>query len=237
MPGNINIDTSLGDFVAKFPRTRKVFDKFGLDYCCGGKRKITEAAAQNKIDVNELTLKLQDAINESDEKTIEKTWINEPLEKVVDHIMSKHHSYLKKELPYVGQLLEKVVMVHGPKHRDFLYALNDTFSELKAELENHLEDEETLLFPHIREMESSEKNEERKEKFNRIVEKLYSEHDGAGEALSRMRSLTENYSLPTGACASFEALYENLQAIEDNLHEHVHLENSVLFPKLESLLL
>lgn len=236
MPEKIDIDTTLGNFVACYPRTRKVFDQFRMDYCCGGKRPIKEAATENNINISELTQKLEEAINESDEKTIEKIWKNEPLDKVVDHIMSKHHSYLQRELPHVEQLLEKVVMVHGPKYREFLYTLNDTFKELKADLEKHLEDEETLLFPNIKEIESVQKNEERKEKFNRIVEKLYTEHDTAGDALSRMRSITENYTLPKDACASFESLYENLQAVEDNLHEHVHLENTVLFPKLEAFL-
>lgn len=236
MQEKINIDTTLGNFVAMYPRTRKVFDKFGMDYCCGGKQEIKNAAQEKNIDADKLISALETAIAESDEKNIEKTWTNEPLEKVVEHIMSKHHLFLRKELPHTQQILEKVVMVHGPKHRDFLYALNDTFIELRADLENHLDDEETLLFPNLKEIESTEQNEERKEKFNRIVEKLYTEHDGAGEALSRMRSLTENYTLPADACVSFEALYENLQAIEDNLHEHVHLENTVLFPKLENLL-
>lgn len=237
MQEKINLDTTLGNFVAMYPRTRKVFEHLGMDYCCGGKQEIKAAAKEKNVDLKELISKLETAISESSEKNIEKIWQNEPLTNVVEHIMSKHHSYLQKELPYVDKLLEKVVMVHGPKHRDFLYALNDTFKDLQNDLQQHLADEENLLFPNIKEIEASEKTVEQKEKFNRIVEKLYTEHDAAGEALSHMRSLTENYTLPGDACTSFESLYENLQAIEDNLHEHVHLENTVLFPKLQNLLL
>lgn len=237
MQEKINIDTTLGNFVAKYPIGRKVFDRFGLDYCCGGKQDIKAAAEEKNIEINELISNLETAIEATDEKNIEKTWLNEPLSNLVEHIMLKHHAFLRKELPYVDKLLEKVVMVHGPNHRSFLYMLSDTFQELKKDLEKHLDDEETLLFPNVKEIENTaKKSEEQKETFNKIVELLYVDHDDAGEALRHIRNLTENYTLPADACASFEALYQALQDIEDNLHAHIHLENTILFPGLEKLL-
>lgn len=239
MQEKINFDTTLGDFVAQYPKTRKVFEKFGLDYCCGGKQDIKTAAKEKDIQLNELILALETAINEAKEKDVEKIWINEPLNDIVHHIVSTHHAFMYKELPYVDQLLDKIVIVHGPKHGDFLNCLNSTYKILKESLEHHLSDEETLLFPYIKELEE-ERNKgvanKYTENFQKIIDILYTEHDEAGAALSSIRELTSNYVLPDDACASFEALYEHLQAIEDDLHEHVHLENTVLFPRITALM-
>lgn len=237
MPKDINFNTSLGDFVALYPRTRKVFEEFGLDYCCGGKEDIKRAAKKQKIDINELISLLEKTINKASEQTVEKIWINESLTDIINHIQSKHHRFMWKELPHVDELLDKIVRVHGEKHGDFLNDLNNIYKNLKKNLEKHLEDEENLLFPYVKELEISiKKSDNDKKNFKDILKILYEEHDEAGEALSRIRSLTSNYILPEDACASFEALYENLQAMEDDLHEHVHLENTVLFPRIEKLI-
>lgn len=234
MQEKINLNTTLGDFVAMYPKTRKVFGAFDLDYCCGGQQEIKAAAQEKNIDLNELSSALEKAITESNE-SVEKIWINESLTNVVNHIVSTHHAFMHKELPYIDKLLEKIVLVHGPKHGDFLNKLNDTYKILKKDLEQHLSDEETLLFPYIKVFEPSndlKKPNENTEKFKKIVDILFTEHDEAGDLLREMRNLTSNYTLPSDACKSFEELYEHLQAIEDDLHEHIHLENSVLFPRL-----
>lgn len=234
MQEKINLNTTLGDFVAMYPKTRKVFGAFDLDYCCGGQQEIKAAAQEKNIDLNELSSALEKAITESNE-SVEKIWINESLTNVVNHIVSTHHAFMHKELPYIDKLLEKIVLVHGPKHGDFLNKLNDTYKILKKDLEQHLSDEETLLFPYIKVFELSndlKPPNENTEKFKKIVDILFTEHDEAGDLLREMRNLTSNYTLPSDACKSFEELYEHLQAIEDDLHEHIHLENSVLFPRL-----
>lgn len=239
MQEKINFDTTLGDFVAKYPKTRKAFEKFGLDYCCGGKQDIKTAAKEKNIDLNELLLALETAINEAKEKDAEKIWINEPLTDIINHIVSKHHAFMHEELPYVDKLLDKVVIAHGAKHGDFLNCLNGTYKILKENLEKHLGDEETLLFPYVKELEAAIKTGTAQKytgNFQKIIDILYTEHDQAGAALSDIRELTSNYVLPDDACTSFEALYEHLQGIEDDLHEHVHLENTVLFPRITTLM-
>lgn len=239
MSKEINFNTSLGDFVAMHPRARKVFEKFELDYCCGGKEDIKTAAKKKNVDINELISSLGKTINEENEQITEKIWINESLTDIINHIQTKHHEFMWKELPYVDKLLDKIVRVHGQKHGDFLNDLSNIYKNLKKNLEKHLKDEENLLFPYVKELETSTKNEKsahEKDNFQDILRVLYEEHDEAGEALSQIRRLTSNYILPEDACASFEALYENLQAIEDDLHEHVHLENTVLFPRIEELI-
>lgn len=235
MQEKINIDTTLGDFVAQYPKARIVFEKFGFDYCCGGKQNIKSAAIEKNVETKKLILELETAINESNEKKAEKIWINEPLSKVTEHIFSTHHAFLHKELPYIDKLMDKVVLVHGPKHGDFLNRLIVIYKVFKEKLEQHLNDEETLLFPYIKELEESanSKNPDKEtKKFLKIVNELNAEHDDAGDLLREMRNLTSDYTLPSDACKSFEELYERMQAIEDDLHEHIHLENTVLFPRL-----
>lgn len=239
MQKNININTTLGDFVAKYPKTRKVFEKFGFDYCCGGKKNIKLAAKEKKFEMKKLILELETAINESNEKKTEKIWINEPLSDIVTHILSTHHAYLHKELPYIDKLMDKIVLVHGPKHGDTLNKLNASYKLFKEKLEQHLSDEEILLFPYIQKLEKATKVKNpaiETKKFLKLVNNLGAEHDEAGDLLLEMRNLTSDYTLPSDACKSFEELYERLQAIEDDLHVHIHLENTILFPRLVVLI-
>lgn len=235
MKEEINIDTTLGDFVACYPKTRKVFEKLGFDYCCGGKQDIKSAAKDKKVKLKDLISELEVAINETPEKIQEKIWINEPLNDVVEHIMSTHHAFVHRELPYISKLMDKVIAAHGKKHGDLLNWLNGTYQTFKENLEEHLNVEETLLFPYIKELEMSKKNKKPKDetkKLKEIINILSAEHEIAGDALNEMRELTSDYVLPLDACKSFEELYEHLQAIEDDLHKHIHLENTILFPRV-----
>lgn len=239
MKEKINIDTTLGDFVAMHPKSRKVFEKLGFDYCCGGKQDIKSAAKDKKVKLKDLLSSLEVAINEMPEKIEEKIWIDEPLNKLVDHILETHHLFMHKELPYISRLMNKVTIVHAEKHGDFLNWLNSIYQNFKNNLEEHLNIEENILFPYIIELEKSKKSKKpiiETKKFKKIIDLLSAEHDVAGDALSEMRELTSDYVLPLDACKSFEELYEHLQALEDDLHKHVHLENTVLFPRVVVLI-
>lgn len=239
MKKQIDINTTLGDFVAYYPKSRKVFEKLGFDYCCGGKQDIKSAAKDKKVKLKKLMSALEIAINETLEKIEEKIWINEPLNDVIDHILSTHHAFTHKELPYISKLMDKVTFAHAEKHGDFLNWLNSIYQNFKDNLEEHLNIEENTLFPYIKELEASKTSKKpniETDKFKKIIDLLSAEHDVAGEALSEMRELTSDYVLPLDACKSFEELYEHLQAIEDDLHKHIHLENTVLFPRLVVLI-
>lgn len=239
MKEKINIDTNLGDFVAMYPKTRKVFEKLGFDYCCGGKQDIKSAAKEKKVKLKDLIFELENAINKTSEKNEEKIWINEPLTDVVNHILSTHHTFMHKELPYISKLINKVTVAHAEKHGDFLNWLNSLYQTFKDNLEEHLNIEETILFPYIKELEASQKNikpDKETKKFKKIVDILSAEHDVTGDTLCDMRELTSDYVLPLDACKSFEELYEHLQAVEEDLHKHIHLENTVLFPRLVVLI-
>lgn len=235
MKQKINIDATLGDFVACYPKSRKVFEKLGFDYCCGGKQDIKSAAKDKNVKLKDLISELEDAINKTPEKKEEKIWLNEALSDVIDHVLSTHHAFMHKELPYISKLMDKVTVAHAEKHGDFLNLLNSIYQNFKDNLEEHLNMEETLLFPYIKELEVSEKSKKPKietDRFMKMINLLSAEHDVTGDALSEMRELTSDYSLPLDACKSFEELYEHLQAIEDDLHKHIHLENTILFPRV-----
>lgn len=235
MQEKINIDTTLGDFVACYPKSRKVFEKLGFDYCCGGKQDIKSAAKNKKVKLKDLISALETAINETPEKIEEKLWINETLSDVIDHILSTHHSFMHKELPYISKLMDKVSAAHAEKHGDLLNLMNSIYQNFKDNLEEHLNVEENTLFPYIKELEASKKNKNPKaetSKFKKIIDLLSAEHDVTGDALSDMRELTSDYVLPLDACKSFEELYEHMQAVEDDLHKHIHLENTILFPRV-----
>lgn len=235
MKGKISIDTTLGDFVAIYPKTRKVFEKLGFDYCCGGKQDIKTAAKDKKVKLKDLISALEFAIKETPEKIEEKVWINEPLNDVINHILSTHHTFMHKELPYISKLMDKVTIAHAEKHGDFLSWLNSIYQTFKDNLEEHLNVEETILFPYIKELEATAKHKKpniETKIFKKIINLLSAEHDVTGDALSEMRELTSDYVLPLDTCKSFEELYEHMQAIEDDLHKHIHLENTVLFPRV-----
>lgn len=239
MQEKININTTLGDFVACYPKSRKVFEKLGFDYCCGGKQNIKSAAKDKKVKLKDLMSELKDAINKIPEKNEEKIWINEPLNAVIEHILSTHHSFMHKELPYISKLMDKVTVAHAEKHGDFLNWLNSIYQNFKDNLEEHLNMEETVLFPYIKELEASTKSKKPKietEKFKKIIDLLSAEHETTGDALVEMRELTSDYSLPLDACESFKELYERMQAVEDDLHKHIHLENTILFPRVVVLI-
>lgn len=235
MKEKINIDTTLGDFVAYYPKTRKVFEKLGFDYCCGGKQDLKKAAKDKKVQLKELIIALEAAINETPEKNEEKIWINEPLNDVINHILSTHHAYMHKELPYISKLMDKVTIAHSERHGDFLNWLNSLYQTFKDNLEEHLSIEENLLFPYIKEQEASTNKKKASietKKFKKIINLLSAEHDVTGDTLYEIRELTSDYKLPLDACKSFEELYEHLQAIEEDLHKHIHLENTILFPRI-----
>lgn len=239
MKQKINVDTTLGDFVASYPKSRKVFERLGFDYCCGGKQDIKSAAKDKKVNLKDLISELEDAINKTSERREEKIWINESLSDVIDHILSTHHAFMHTELPYISKLMDKVTAAHSEKHCEFLNWLNSYYQNFRDNLEEHLSLEENTLFPYIKELEASAKSKKPKiktEKFKKIIDLLSAEHETTGDALLEMRELTSDYFLPLDACKSFEELYEHLQAIEDDLHKHVHLENTILFPRIVVLI-
>lgn len=163
-------------------------------------------------------------------------WESEPLGALIDHVLSRFHASLKEELPRLLALAEKVATVHGATHPDTLPALRDTFDALKAELDDHLEKEERVLFPYVRELETVARGLRpvfsiRLGLAAGAIGVMEREHEVAGLALKTIHRLTDGFRPPSDACGSFRALYAGLEIFEADLHRHIHLENNILFPR------
>ncbi|HYD16826.1 MAG TPA: iron-sulfur cluster repair di-iron protein [Candidatus Nanoarchaeia archaeon] len=234
----MTVDTAktVRELAVEIPSATRVFEKLGIDYCCGGHRTLDEACQSAKLSVETVVADLATAENSRETSTTARDWSKESLSDLMAHICSTHHVFVKNELPRLGQLVNKVASKHGPSHPETAEVLN-IFAALAQELTMHLMKEEQILFPYVERME-----EARIEKtavppsscFGTVQNPIHMmevEHDGAGEALRRLREVTNNYKLPEDACMSYKALYQGLIEFEADLHQHIHLENNILHPR------
>ncbi|MCP4093078.1 MAG: iron-sulfur cluster repair di-iron protein [Planctomycetes bacterium] len=224
----------IGDLVTAKPGRSRVFEKFGVDYCCRGNQTLEAACTADGKDLDAILAALAefDASNES---------CHEPdcgamsLIELVDHLEATHHQYLKEELEPLTELVEKVFRVHG-RNFEWLGDLRRFYRDLVLELGPHLDKEEKVLFPMIRELErSAAKPSFHCGSVGNPIHVMEMEHDSAGHVLAAMRKLTSDYTPPEGACNSFRAMMERLEALEYDLHRHIHKENSILHPKAKAL--
>lgn len=218
---------SLGTLVAQKPLRAKIFDEFGLDFCCGGKQSLNEACIKNGVDLTQVLKRL---LENEQITVIEKNWNDATLNELIDNIESTHHQYLKTELPRLHILAEKVARVHGEKAPEMV-TVAKVFSEFKKELEHHTAKEELVLFPYIRKLEKEKLHVS--SPFGTIanpIRCMESEHENAAQMLQKMRELTNKYSPPEHACASWKALLGGLAHLDIDLRIHIQKENSILFP-------
>jgi regulator of cell morphogenesis and NO signaling len=233
---NITQDTPVGSIVVERLGRASVFERLGIDYCCHGATPLEKACAERSLDVDHVLAK----IAESDQRGV-----NEDVDRVdysamlagdlADQIVATHHVYLRRELPRLSELIDKVVATHSSNHPE-LVEVRQTFAALRQELEMHLMKEERVLFPLVKQLEAA------LEPFSihcgtveNPIRVMEHEHDSAGSALQRIRELTSNYRAPDDGCASFTALYDGLSCLESDLHLHIHKENNILFPKAAAL--
>ncbi len=222
------------EIALEMPVTTKVFEEFKIDYCCGGRRLFLEACRNVGADP-EVVMKKIDAVLETPDGDDLSRLTAADLSAIVDYIEEKHHTFTKYELEHLPALMEKVARVHGD-HQPELLALKELFQTLCNDLGPHLQKEEIVLFPYIRELDpNSPVPKSASVPFFGTVENpvrmMMLEHDTDGEILRQMREITKDYALPEGACPSYAALYSRLEALEHDLHRHIHLENNLLFPK------
>lgn len=226
----VETNRTLGDIVTSDPSSARVLDRYGLDYCCGGRRTLADACASAGIDVDEVVAAL-----EAHEPGPTPEWASMGPVELVDHLESTHHRYLHAELPRLAALVAKVHGVHGQNHPE-LTEIEATFGELHAELAPHLMKEERVLFPMIRELAAASTAPQfHCGSLRNPISVMMSEHDSTGVQLERLRALTGDFSPPADACASYRALYDGLAELEADTHLHVHKENNVLFPAVLEL--
>jgi len=218
------------------PAATRVFEKLGIDYCCGGHKPLAEACHDANLSYDSVLAELEQARHDVEARTSQKEFQALSLTELIEHINSSHHVFVRTEVPRIELLLAKVVGKRGPMHPE-LYEIQRIFSDLGQELAGHLMKEEQILFPYVSAMEESVTTGRPMPPagcFGTVqnpVRMMVLEHDNAGSALRELRQVSGNYTLPEDACTSYRALFTALQEFEADLHQHIHLENNILFPR------
>ena len=215
------------------PETTRVFEDLKIDYCCGGRKLFTDACIDAGLDPENVAQKVSAAILGASNRAKGNVESLSP-SALVDHIIGKHHVFTANEIERLKPLMEKVYSRHGEQHPE-LEELAVVFVQLAASLIPHMRKEEGVLFPYIRALEARLSQSPHFGTVANPIRMMMADHDADGERLRRMREITNDYTLPEGACPSFGALYAGLKDLEADLHRHIHLENNVLFPAATEL--
>lgn len=213
----------------------RIFEKFGIDYCCGGGQSLEQACEKANIPIDTVLDALEMAEETARAAQEVHDWSREPLSELIAHIKRTHHKYTREEITRLTALVQKVSSVHGKNHPE-LYQIREVFAGLAQELTTHLMKEEMVLFPYIERMEEAIIQGEPvlPAPFGTVrnpVAMMEHEHDSAGAALSAIRKASREFTAPEDACVSYQTLYKALAALEADLHQHIHLENNILFPR------
>jgi regulator of cell morphogenesis and NO signaling len=225
------------EYALEVPAATRIFEKLGIDYCCGGGKSLADACSAAGISVVEVLDSLNAALPVAASAT--KDWQELSQAELITHIVDKHHTFTREELVRLEALLAKVSGVHGQNHPE-LFQLQDQFGKLRGELEPHMLKEEGVLFPYIVRLEEAVAANQTlpPPPFGTVqnpVRVMVAEHDAAGYILRRMREASSDYAVPPDGCISYKTLYSALTALEVDLHQHIHLENNILFPRAVEL--
>jgi len=229
-------ENTIGEVVAWNLQTAKVFEDFGLDFCCGGKKTIQDACRERGINPETV---LSNLVKIETTGGIAAHYDKWELDFLADYIITNHHTYVLNEITTIEHHLEKVTAKHGEKHTELL-RINSLFNELKDELVIHMQKEEKMLFPYVKKMVIAKNNslDFPFPPFGSIkspISVMESEHENAGRLMSEIGKASNSYTPPEDACTTFRLLYNELAEFEADLHVHIHLENNILFPKSISL--
>jgi regulator of cell morphogenesis and NO signaling len=230
--GEENAET-IGDLVAKDYRKAQVFKKYGIDFCCGGKKTVSEVCEKKGIDQTELEKDLARAEQQTTDS--EHDFQKWDIGFLSDYIVNTHHQYVKDNTSFILEMAQKVARVHGANHPE-LVKVAEVFGRIAHDLTLHMVKEEKILFPRIKDLAYYKKVGATipADDFGMVstpIQVMESEHEQAGEDFEEIRALTANYQLPSDACRSYTILFNKLEEYENDLHRHVHLENNILFPK------
>jgi len=215
------------------PSSIRIFESFGIDYCCGGRKPLAEACTASGAEVAAVIAALEAAATTSEPAA--EDWQSKSMEELAAHIVATHHEYVKRELPRLATLAQKVVNRHGATKAE-LPAIQSALATLDAELTQHLAKEEAILFPYIVQLERARTTGVSKPAacFGTVahpIAMMTQEHDAAGVLLAEIRHLSQNFTTPEDACPTYHAFYDGLKEFEQDLHQHIHLENNILFPR------
>jgi regulator of cell morphogenesis and NO signaling len=225
----ITTETTVGEIVRALPACSRIFENLHIDYCCGGKKSLAEVCKTkglNAATVIAMLSALDQSANGAQANPGAMTLVE-----LCDDVQRVHHGYLREELPRLDFMTRKVAAVHGD-HEPRLLELRKNFEAFNADITTHINEEDEVVFPAIRKLEAAKNGGSAAPDYLQTsLERLEHEHDGAGAALERFKTLSDNYTPPDWACNTFRALYDGLAHLEKDMHQHVHKENNVLFPR------
>jgi regulator of cell morphogenesis and NO signaling len=225
----ITLTRTVGELVTEKPARARIFETFGIDFCCGGKKPLEQACREKNLDPTQIV----GVLNVLDQQVVtqEPDWSKAPMSELADHIVKTHHDYLRRQLPWLDFVTDKVARRHGD-HDPRLLQVREIFISFKVELESHMAKEEQVLFPIVRRLESSTAPvRSHCGSVQNPIRVMIAEHDDAGHAMSQFAALTDGYVPPDGACNTYRAMLDGLKELELDMHRHVHKENSILFPR------
>lgn len=230
---NLNLQTPVGEIARFNYKTVEVFEKLRIDFCCGGDISLEEACKRQKVNATEVLESIKKLIGstQTDNDRIHAL----PLDHLIDHIIKVHHSYVLESIPVLQRYLNKITNVHGTNHPE-LAVVENSFNQAAANLLQHMEKEEQILFPAIKEMLAAKTGgtEYTGSHCGTVlspISVMKQEHEAEGDRFEQMSVLTNNYTIPADACNTFSYSYQKLQEFEQDLHRHIHLENNILFPE------
>jgi regulator of cell morphogenesis and NO signaling len=233
----VSVENTIGEIVARDFRAAAVFQRHGIDFCCGGARSLETACEAKRIPASTLLAELDEATREPAPGLPRfDTW---RLPVLAAYIVDNHHAYVRQSIPLLLTHTKKVAAVHGENHPEMVEVAN-LFQQVADEMTSHMAKEEQILFPFITEMaEAADAGRPQPPSpFGTVrnpIRMMEHEHDDAGRAMERIHELTAGYAPPAGACTTYRVCLQELDAFERDLHQHVHLENNILFPKAASL--
>ncbi len=223
----------IGDIMAHLPKAGDVFKEHGIDFCCGGNRPVVDAAKEHDVDADQL-IKEVNALYEKAQEKEDEDWTKRSMAELIDHIVNKHHAFLQTTLTPLGELVTKILRVHGTHHGQQLQQVHRLYRNLKMELEEHLIKEETTVFPLLVEYERTGS----KELLDKAVEQIHrleEDHVGYGNLLKELRQATDGFAVPADGCSTYQYTFQKLHQLEQDTFMHVHLENNVLFPGIHRI--
>lgn len=234
---DFNKQTKMKDIALANPATRGVLEDAGLDYCCGGTKSLHDACLHANVSSEEILSRLRENVKSSGPEDL--NWKAAPLCELTQYIREKHHRYVREAIPRTWALSNKVVTKHGQNHIE-LVDIGKLFAEVGREMITHMQKEEQILFPYIDALERAVNAHGSIEPpfFQTVknpIHAMMQEHDAAGDLIRQIRLLSSQYTPPADACTSLKELYEALREFEADLHQHVHLENNILFPRAVEL--
>lgn len=223
-----HIHNTVGELVVSRPSLSRVFEKSGIDYCCGGKKTLEQVCQEKNLDMQFLLNELETSETPASDFVDAAAM---PLTDLADHIEQTHHAFLRINLPRLDAMTRKVAAVHGDSEPR-LHGVRETFAFMAEELVMHMRKEEEILFPMIRQLEASETAPAfHCGSLGNPINQMELEHDQAGSGLAKLSELTDAYQPPNWACNTYRAMLDGLAELERNMHQHVHKENNVLFPR------